>query len=216
MYTNWEAIRQWQKAQARRDDRRAQELRALELAAQHGLPIPLEPGDTWQWNEAPITGPAPQGFTLLRTLTPGYAEIYARSYGRYYGRDALGTTLYEFERTKVGGREAYLIHPSGYIERFAPAKGQKFTLEDYRRAIGGGTVEHLSFSGGDLWFDEEGLLKGLQPNLKANRIVKEDPRLREFFGQTVYLVGRVLVVWRKGAKLRQHSGIAPMFDPLTK
>lgn len=53
-----------------------------------------------------------------------------------------------------------------------PENGKAFTLAEVQRYVGG-YVEMLKVSGGKiLLFDEEGSLKGLQPNREASKIAK--------------------------------------------
>lgn len=203
MDSNFHSIRQWHQD------------RALELSQQAGTPMPYEKGDTWPVLDAPITGPAPEGFVLSNHWpSPAYP---ARTHGRYYGRSPAGD-YYEFVRLtdeqkaiNLGlaqprpapkpVREGWLIQPNGSIRVVLPKDGKKFGMEDFH-AAGLKPFEHVDFSGGDAWCHEEGLLIGLPYNRVATNILHLDPHR-----QMVDFVGPVLIIWRKGSKLRQHPRV---------
>ena len=79
-----------------------------------------------------------------------------------------------------------VIRVNGTREEYLPADGRHYTLEELKKAIGGGYIEIVHTKDGRLMvMDEEGKLKGFQINRVATALYR--------FGDQDPIVGDVLV-----------------------
>jgi hypothetical protein len=77
-----------------------------------------------------------------------------------------------------------LIRVDGTVESFIPSKGQKFSLEEVQKLVGG-YVERLSIpeSGGSVMLvDEDGISRGLPLNPNASEVAG-----RRIYGEALLL-----------------------------
>lgn len=81
-------------------------------------------------------------------------------------------------------KKALLITPDGKKSEVAPADGKKFSLAEMQKLVGG-WIERIPIRGGEMYVDEEGLLKNLPYNDAASEIAVRP------------LVGNALVILRK-------------------
>ena len=81
-------------------------------------------------------------------------------------------------------KKATLIAVDGTRTEVAPADGKKLSLAEMQKCVGG-WIERVPIKGGEMYVDEEGLLKGLPANGEASEIA----------GQ--HIVGNALVFTRK-------------------
>lgn len=80
-----------------------------------------------------------------------------------------------------------LVKPDGSARDIKPANGKKLSLEELQHHVGG-YVEMHRIAGGEMYFDEEGLMKRLPVNKEASLL----------FGQVV--VGNALVLLKGKSK----------------
>lgn len=66
--------------------------------------------------------------------------------------------------------KANIFKVSGEVVPVVPGDGKKLTLEEMRKAIGGGYVERLAIPGGEMYFDEDGIAKELPLNARASNL----------------------------------------------
>ena len=191
--------------------RRREQRWILELARKNKSPISFEPGDEWDRNTLPITGPAPAGFKLIHAYGLGYESVGSvPTPGHYYGQDAAGN-LYVFEPEPPKPRpaprpvrEAHLILPDDTVTPLLPLNGKKFGVEDLH-AAGLNIFERLALKGAELWCHEEGKVFGLPYNLIATMLVELDGQWQD------WIAGPAVVIWTKGAKLRRHPKVIVPF-----
>ena len=89
---------------------------------------------------------------------------------------------------------ATLIKAHGREQNVTPANGEKFTLEEMQGYVGG-YIEIIGLpDGSQLILNEEGKLKGLEPNLKASLLAR-----KAGIHPSDYVVGDVLIASRTEA-----------------
>lgn len=79
--------------------------------------------------------------------------------------------------------KATLITPDGKVSDVVPS-GKKLSLDEMQKLVGG-YIERVTIKGGEMYVDEEGLLKNLPLNQKASELAGRG------------LVGNALVLMRK-------------------
>lgn len=82
--------------------------------------------------------------------------------------------------------KAIVIRANGTEAEVKP-KGKRLSLEEMQAAVGG-YIERVTIRGGEIYVDEEGLLKGLPLNQKASELAGRD------------LVGNALVLVRESKR----------------
>jgi len=71
--------------------------------------------------------------------------------------------------------KSFIVKTSGIIEPVEPANGNDFSLEELKKAIGGGYIEVVFIPPDRMMvIDEEGKLKGMPVNVVASRMYAAD------------------------------------------